>query len=102
MVLSSIIQRGLVRSARLVRLRIELRDVPGALAEITKCIGEVDANIVEVRHQRTFTTTPLQSAEVEFVLQTRGHDHVEQIVTTLAQTGYRVFSPDGNVSSIPG
>jgi threonine dehydratase len=93
MTLSSIIQRGLVRSGRLVRLHVEIRDVPGSLAEVTARIGEANANIIEVRHLRTFTTVPLRAAEVEFVLQTRGRDHVEAIVQTLAQAGYEVRLP---------
>lgn len=90
LILSSIIQRGLVRSGRLVRLNVEVRDVPGALAEITRLLGTGDANIIEVKHQRAFTNLPLQSAEVEFVLQTRGLEHLKQIVGELSLVGYKV------------
>jgi len=95
MTLSSIIQRGLVRSGRLVRLRVGLRDVPGALAEITKCIGQANANIVQVQHHRAFTDLPLQLADVEFVLQARGPTHVRQIVAELEKAGYQVTHPAG-------
>jgi threonine dehydratase len=90
LILSSIIQRGLVRSGRLVRLNVEVRDVPGALAEITRLLGAGDANIIEVKHQRAFTNLPLQSAEVEFVLQTRGLEHLKQVVGELSLAGYKV------------
>jgi threonine dehydratase len=90
LVLSSIIQRGLVRSGRLVRLVVELRDVPGALAEVSKLIGECDANIIEVHHQRAFSSLPVQSTEVEFVLQTRGLDHVQALLGSLSSAGYKV------------
>jgi threonine dehydratase len=90
LVLSSIIQRGLVRSGRLVRLVVELRDVPGALAEVSKLIGDCDANIIEVHHQRAFSTLPVQSTDVEFVLQTRGLDHVEALLGSLSAAGYKV------------
>jgi threonine dehydratase len=89
LVLSSIIQRGLVRSGRLVRLRVEVRDVPGSLAEITRRIGELDANIVEVSHQRAFSNLPLQLAQVEFALTTRGREHVEEIIAVLTEAGHR-------------
>ncbi|MBI2504169.1 MAG: threonine ammonia-lyase [Candidatus Latescibacteria bacterium] len=92
--LSSIIQRGLVRTGRLVRLRAEVRDVPGALAQLTQLLAGADANIVEVNHRRAFTSLPLQSAEVEFVLQTRGQDHLEHIVEELGRAGHRVWLPD--------
>jgi threonine dehydratase len=93
-VLSSIIQRGLVRSGRLVRLDVTLRDVPAALAEVTALIGAANANIVEVRHQRTFASVPLLAADVEFVLQTRGLDHVRELVAALAAAGYEPRLPD--------
>jgi threonine dehydratase len=88
LVLSEIIQRGLVRSGRLVRLRVELPDLPGALADVTRCLAEANANIEEVHHQRAFTSLPVLSAEVEFVLQARGADHVAEIRASLAQAGY--------------
>jgi len=86
--LSSIIQRGLVRSGRLARLVVGIPDVPGALAEITQILGHLNANIIEIRHQRTFTNLSLKLAEVEFVLQTLGNDHIREIRETLERSGY--------------
>ncbi len=100
-VLSSIIQRGLVRSGRLVRLRVALADRPGALAAVTECISATNASIVEVHHQRRFTQLPVESAEVEFVLQTRGPDHLEQVVAALEQGGFKPELP-GDVSGASG
>lgn len=87
-ILAEIVQRSMVRSGRLVRLEVEIRDVPGVLADIARYIGETGANIVEVHHQREFTCLPLQSADVEFVLMTRGLTHLEQIMETLTKAGY--------------
>jgi threonine dehydratase len=89
-ILSSIIQRGLVRSGRLVRLTVEIRDVPGELAKSAGCISEHGANIVQVGHQRIFTELPVQSTELQFVLQTRGPEHIEEVVAALRERGYRV------------
>jgi len=89
LVLSDIIERGLVRSGRLVRLRVEMRDLPGALARVTACLADANANIEEVHHQRAFTDLPVLSAEVEFVLQTRGPEHVQEIVAALGSAGFR-------------
>lgn len=88
--LSSIIQRGLVRSGRLVRLRVEVPDVPGALADVSKILADENTNIVEVRHQRAFTSLSLQSAEVEFILHTLGTKHIQQILAVLIEHGYEV------------
>lgn len=85
--LAFIMERGLARSGRLVRLSVELRDLPGALAQVTSRLAALGANIEEVHHQRTFTQLPLQTAEVQFVLQTRSHAHVNDIVDALRTAG---------------
>ncbi|MDJ0618806.1 MAG: threonine ammonia-lyase [Calothrix sp. MO_192.B10] len=88
-ILSTIVQRSMVRSGRLVRLEVEIRDVPGVLADIARCIGDTGANIVEVHHQRAFTSLPLQFADIEFVLMTRGLEHLQQIMEMLQNKGYK-------------
>ena len=88
LMLAVIIERGMVRAGRLTRLAVELRDLPGALATVTACLAEANANIEEVHHQRAFTNLPLQTAEVEFVLQTRGREHVEEIIGALRAAGF--------------
>ena len=97
MVLSSIIQRGLARDGQLVRLRVEIRDVPGALATVSSLIGRSGGNIIEVHHQRAFSPQPLQTATVDFVLRTRGLDHLEKIMVTLQEAGHPTSLPDQGV-----
>ncbi len=86
--LTDIIERGMVRSGRLTRLQVELRDLPGSLAKVTAALADANANIEEVHHERAFTHLPVQSAVVDFVLQTRGHDHVKQIVAAVEAAGF--------------
>ncbi len=88
LMLSDIIERGMVRSGRLTRLQVVLRDLPGSLAEVTACLAQANANIEEVHHQRAFTHQPVRSAEVDFVLETRGHEHVAQIIEALGAAGF--------------
>jgi threonine dehydratase len=87
MVLADIIERGMVRAGRLARIRVHTRDVPGELARAATLIGQAGANIEEVAHQRAFTTLPVQNAELEFVLQTRGPAHIEEVLATLHAAG---------------
>lgn len=88
--LSDVIRRGMVRTGRLSRLRVRLRDLPGSLARVTATLAEANANIEEVHHQRDFTNLPLQDAEVEFVLETRGFEHVRQVMAALESAGVEV------------
>ncbi len=87
LMLGDIIERGMVRSGRLTRLTVELRDLPGALARVTACLAEQNDNIEEISHQRAFTSLPVQSVEVDFVLETRDHEHVQQVLAALAAIG---------------
>jgi threonine dehydratase len=87
MVLADIIERGMVRAGRLTRIRVHTRDVPGELARAATLIGHAGANIEEVEHQRAFTTLPVQNAELEFVLQTRGPEHIDEVLRVLNEGG---------------
>ncbi len=88
MLLAAIIQRGMVRAGRLARLRVCARDVPGSLARITGVVSEAGANIDEVHHQRAFTMLAAQSVEIELVVQTRGHAHVQSLLEALRAAGF--------------
>lgn len=101
-ILSWIIERGMVRSGRQVQLRVEIRDVPGTLADVARRLGEADADIVQVQHQRAFTNLPLQSAELDFVVQTRGREHVREILRALEEGGYRAYVLHKEGSGRPG
>ena len=88
MLLASIIERGMVRAGRLARILVNARDVPGNLARITALVAEAGANIDEVHHQRAFTLLAAQNVEIELVLQTRGHAHVQQVIERLQAAGF--------------
>ncbi|MBL0943834.1 MAG: threonine ammonia-lyase [Hydrogenophaga sp.] len=88
MLLASIIERGMVRAGRLARIAVNARDVPGNLARITALVAEAGANIDEVHHQRAFTLLAAQNVEIELVLQTRGREHVQQVIDLLNGAGF--------------
>jgi threonine dehydratase len=88
LLLASIIERGMVRAGRLCRLRVSARDVPGTLATITHTVAEAGANVDEVHHQRAFTLLAAQNVEIELVLQTRGREHIEYVLSALKTAGF--------------
>jgi threonine dehydratase len=87
LLLAAIIERGMVRAGRLARIRVSARDIPGTLALITATVAEAGANIDEVHHQRAFTTLAAQNVEVELVIQTRGPQHIAQVLAQLLAAG---------------
>ncbi len=88
LLLAAIIERGMVRAGRLARVKVGSRDVPGALALITTAVAEAGANIDEVHHQRAFSALSAQNVEIELVLQTRGHEHVREVLEHLRAAGF--------------
>ncbi len=89
LLLAAIIERGMVRAGRLARIRVSARDVPGSLARITAIVSEAGANIDEVHHQRAFTVLAAQNVEVELVIQTRGREHIRDVLAALHQGGFQ-------------
>lgn len=95
--LSWVLTRGLVRDGRIVRLRINIIDRPGVLAQVAKLIGDCGGNIIEVYHQRLFYDVPAKEAQVDAIVETRNEEHVEEIVTSLSGGGFatRVLTSRG-------
>jgi len=89
-VLTTVLMRGLVRSGRYLRIRTVLKDRPGALRDLAAVIAELRANIYAIQHDRTARDVGMSSAEVELDLETRGHDHVAEVVSGLEERGYPV------------
>ncbi|AWB08265.1 threonine ammonia-lyase (plasmid) [Azospirillum humicireducens] len=87
-IMAQVLMRGLVYEGRIVRLRIGITDAPGALARVTRLLGEAGANIVEVHHQRLFHNVPVKMAEVDVVLETRNQTHVETLIARMKDAGY--------------
>jgi threonine dehydratase len=88
--LSSILMRGLIREGRIVRLRVEINDRPGALAAVATIVGECNGNILEVHHQRMYPDVPAKLAELDVVLETPDRAHVGKIASRLRESGYDV------------
>jgi threonine dehydratase len=91
-VLASVLMRGLVRDARLVRLRVTMPDISGSLAKVAALIAEAGGNIVEVQHQRIFGTSSVRSPEVEFLVETRDRGHTAELIAMLQRNAISVVA----------
>ena len=85
---AKIIERGLVRTHRLLRITVELLDVPGALGRLSTLLGQLRANILQISHDRLSSDLPLDRATVEISLDTRNREHQQQIMQALDKAGY--------------
>jgi threonine dehydratase len=87
--LARIIERGLVKDGRRVRIRVHLADRPGALHHLTKILSDQRANIVETLHNRAYYGVNLGDTVIDITLETRGAAHITQIASALEAEGYR-------------
>ena len=86
--LSLIIERGLVKDGRLVRLRIHLPDHPGALQRLSGVIADQKANIVETNYDRAYYGVVLGDTVIDITMETRGPEHVAELTAALDAAGY--------------
>jgi threonine dehydratase len=93
--LASVLLRGLVRDGRIVRLRLMIGDLPGQLARVAGLIGKAGGNIVEVQHQRLFGSVVAKRTELDVTVETRGRDHVRELVAALSAEGFKVRVLEG-------
>jgi threonine dehydratase len=87
--LAKIIERGLAKDGRRLRLRIHLTDRPGALHQLTKIIADLRANIVETQYDRTYYGVNLGDTAIDLSMETRGSDHIAKILEALTEAEYR-------------
>lgn len=88
--LTTVIMRGLVETGRYLKIRTVLKDRPGALRQLIDVIAENRANIYAIQHDRTSRDMAMNAAEVVIDLETRGHDHVEELLRGMRDHGYEV------------
>jgi threonine dehydratase len=86
--LARIMERGLVKDGRLVRLRVHLPDYPGALHQLTGILAKHRANIVETSYDRAYYGVNLGDTAIDITMETRGPDHIAELLSALAADGY--------------
>jgi len=86
--LARIIERGLVKDGRLVRLRVHLPDYPGALHRLTGILAQHRANIVETSYDRAYHNVNLGDTAIDITMETRGPEHIAELISALGANGY--------------
>jgi len=83
-----VVERGLLAAGRYLKLKVELDDVPGALARLAAELAKANANISIITHDRRSESLPIGRTEVLIELETRGADHIQEVTRHLAKCGY--------------
>ena len=98
--LSRIIERGLVKDGRLVHLRVHLPDYPGALHKVTGILANHRANIVETSYDRAYYGVNLGDTAIDITMETRGPDHIAELLSALEAGGYAHKECSNIISSL--
>jgi threonine dehydratase len=86
--LATVIARVRLREGRVVKMRVEINDRPGVLADVARLIGECGANILDVAHQRLNNDVSSKNAELDITFEARSPADVETIVAKLLGANY--------------
>ena len=86
--MSRVIERGMLGEGRFLKVRIDLPDIPGALAELAALLARTEANILHVNHDRRTFDVTLGHSEVRLELETRGPEHIALVLAALREQGY--------------
>lgn len=89
-ILSRIIERGLVKAGRYIRLSTYVPDRPGGLQRLLALVAQAGANVINVHHERWLNKVTVGEVEIDLALETRDASHVEQIISILKLDGYHV------------
>lgn len=88
--ISQVVERGLIAGGRYLKLVVELDDHPGALAVLAENIAATSANIFHITHDRRSKTLAIGRTDVSLELETRGYEHIREIVGYLKKKGYKL------------
>jgi threonine dehydratase len=87
--LNLIIEKGLIKSYRKMKLIVTLIDKPGSLMKLTNILNKVRANIVSIGYDRTDVNLAFGDANVSIAVETKGLEHQEEIKKALFKNGFR-------------
>ena len=88
--LGRIIQQGLIKNGRVMRIRLSLNDRPGTLARLLNQVAALQANILHIHHDRGTERSNIDETQVELELETRNADHIREIDAALEAAGYKM------------
>lgn len=87
--LNMIIERGLFKSDRKMKLEVVLIDKPGSLQNLTNILTKVGANIVQINYDRTPTSLEYGDVLITMALEIKGNEHKESVLKSLLEYGYK-------------
>ena len=92
LVLMKVLRHGMAAAGRFLQFKVRVRDTPGHLAGLLRCLADLDANVLEVAHVRTAVGLAVDEVDIAVECETKGPGHCSEVLAELAESGYRVLS----------
>lgn len=86
-VLNKIVARGLSKTGRRFTFNTDIQDKPGGLAELTRILSKLDANIIQANLS---ATNDLGRLKAHMVIETFDHKHIEKIIEAIEKAGFHI------------
>lgn len=96
--LASVIMRSLIRTGRLVTLRITVQDIPGSLGRVTALVGEGGGNIIDVHHHRHILAVPTRAAQLDLTVEVASAEATKRLLDLLRAAGFEAEIVPGGVT----
>ena len=91
LMISSMINKGLIRRDRIFSFSVNISDKPGELAKVVDLIAELGANVVKLEHNQFKNLSRFRDVEVQITVETNGTEHIQNLIETFEQKGYEII-----------
>ncbi|MHB9299119.1 threonine ammonia-lyase [Fusobacterium polymorphum] len=91
LMISSMINKGLIRRDRIFNFSVNIPDKPGELAKVVDLIAELGANVVKLEHNQFKNLSRFKDVELQVTVETNGSEHIKNLVQTFEEKGYEVI-----------
>ena len=91
LMISSMINKGLIRRDRIFNFSVNIPDKPGELAKVVDLIAELGANVIKLEHNQFKNLSRFKDVELQVTVETNGSEHIKNLVQTFEEKGYEVI-----------
>ena len=88
LMISSMINKGLIRRDRIFNFSVNIPDKPGELAKVVDLIAELGANVVKLEHNQFKNLSRFKDVELQVTVETNGEEHINKITQEFEKKGY--------------
>ena len=91
LMISSMINKGLIRRDRIFNFSVNISDKPGELAKVSELIAKVGANVIKLEHNQFKNLARFRDVELQVTVETNGSEHIKKLIELFEKHGYEII-----------